>query len=200
MGKDHRLINSGNHAKEFFADMWDNITQGRTWRGEIRNRAKDGALFWCETTIVPCVGDDGKPYQYVSIRNDITERKQAEEKLKMSEARMRGLLEISPMAVSITRLADEKRVFVNQSFINMFQLSREQLKELDSNQFCQIPGEYQKLCQKVQAGEAVVNHQLGLQNAGQQPFWVLASLFMTEYEGEAAILAWFCDVTNLKQA
>ena len=199
MGKDHRLLNSGYHPKEYFEDLWQNIIQGRTWKGETRNRAKDGGLFWCETTIVPCVGDDGKPYQFVSIRNDITERKQAEEKLKLSEARMRGLLEISPMAVSIMRISDNKRVFVNQSFVNMFKISWEQLKLVDGTQFCQTPGEYQALYQKVISGESVINYHIGLQTPDQHKFWVLASLFLTEYEGESAILAWFCDVTDLKQ-
>lgn len=199
MGRDHRLINSGFHAKEYFEDMWQNILQGRTWKGEIRNRAKEGGIFWCDTTIVPCMTDDGKPYQFVSIRNDITERKQAEEKLKRSEARVRGLLEISPMAVSITRIADGKRVFINPSFATMFHVTWEQLKDVDGVHFCQKPGEYEGLYQKVTGGEAVVNYHLGLQTPDQHQFWVLASLFLTEYEGEPAVLSWFCDVTTLKK-
>ena len=199
IGKDHRIINSGFHPKEYFEEMWQNIVQGRTWRGETRNRAKDGSIFWCETTIVPCIGEDGKPYQFVSIRNDITERKQAAEKLRMSEARLRGLLEISPMAVSIMRISDSKRVFANQSFANMFKVNVDQLAQVDGAQFCQTPGEYQALCQKVTGGEPVINYHLGLQTQDQLKFWVLASLFLTEHEGEPAILAWFCDVTTLKK-
>ncbi len=197
LGKDHRLVNSGFHAKEFFADMWQNISQGRTWHAELRNRAKDGTIFWSETTIVPCVGEDGKPYQYVAIRNDITERKQAEEKLRLSEARMRGLLEISPMAVSILRLSDTRRVFANQSFLNMFKLGWDQVKEVDGAQFCQNPAEYQLLMQKAASGEQVVNQQLGLLTSDQRKFQALASLLLTEYDGESAILSWFCDLSNL---
>ncbi len=83
IGSTHKLINSNFHAKEFFLNMWQSISAGSTWEGEIRNRAKDGTHYWVHTTIVPFLDATGAPERYVAVRYDITEKKLAEDQLNI---------------------------------------------------------------------------------------------------------------------
>ncbi|KAB2492548.1 hypothetical protein ABD68_02065 [Bacillus endophyticus] len=81
IGKNHNILNSHYHPREFFVDMWRTITQKKVWKGEIKNKAKDGSYYWVDTTIVPFLNGQGKPYEYVSIRTDITPQKKAQEEI-----------------------------------------------------------------------------------------------------------------------
>lgn len=82
IGKNPRFFNSGYHSKEFFADLWQTITCGNVWKGEICNKSKDGSLHWVDTTIVPFLDKNSTPFQYIVIRYDITDRKKAENEVR----------------------------------------------------------------------------------------------------------------------
>ena len=81
IGNDHRILNSGYHSKQFFKSMWNTIRKGNVWMGEVKNKTKDGLFYWVKTTIVPFVNGEGVPYQYIAIRQDITERKKNSEQI-----------------------------------------------------------------------------------------------------------------------
>lgn len=82
LGQNHRILKSGEHLPSVFEDMWHTISHGKVWRGDVKNRKKDGSFYWVSATIVPMLGPDGLPYQYVGIRTDISANKALEQRLK----------------------------------------------------------------------------------------------------------------------
>lgn len=107
LGQDHRIINSAYHSKEFIRDLWTTIASGQVWKGELRNRAKDGSIYWVNTTIVPSLNFEGKPYQYVAIRHDITQRKLAEEQVLQQAAELQRAAQLSIVGELAAGLAHE---------------------------------------------------------------------------------------------
>lgn len=86
IGQDHRILNSGFHPREFFQEMWKTIAAGQVWHGEVKNRRRDGSFYWVESTIVPFMDGMGRPERYISVRTDITSRKELEEQLSAQRA------------------------------------------------------------------------------------------------------------------
>jgi PAS domain S-box-containing protein len=99
VGQDHRIMNSGYHSREFMKELWETISRGKVWKGEIRNRAKDGSFFWVDTTIVPFLGADDQPLQYFAIHADITARKQARLAVETISERLRLATEGSGVGI-----------------------------------------------------------------------------------------------------
>ncbi|MCL1473744.1 PAS domain S-box protein [Argonema antarcticum] len=125
VGQDHRIINSSYHSQEFIQNLWSTIKSGKIWKGEIRNKAKDGSLYWVNTTIVPLLGEGGKPLQYLAIRFDITDRKRAEEEQQKLIAVIESCSDFIGMAT-----LDGHPIFLNEAGQNMVGIEgMEELKQ-----------------------------------------------------------------------
>jgi len=133
IGQTHRLVNSGYHPTSFFKEMWNTIGSGKVWRGEICNRAKNGYIYWVESTIAPFLNEEGRPVQYLAIRFDITARKEAEISL---QAKTEELDQFFSVALDLLCIADNEGHFrrLNRQWERTLGYS---LKELEGAKFLQ---------------------------------------------------------------
>ncbi len=119
LGQDHRILSSGFHPKSFFREMWETLSQGKVWTGEVRNRAKDGSIFWVRMVISPIAGPDGKIKRYLAIQRDVTKEKELQERVQEAELRYRELLnEVNLIAVGLD-VSGEVR-FMNAAAVRFF--------------------------------------------------------------------------------
>ncbi len=102
LGQTHRLVNSGYYPQSFFQNLWSTILQGEVWRGEVCNRAKDGSIYWVDSTIVPFLDHQGKPVQFLAVRFNITARKTAEIALQSSNALLSTISQAQAQFITAT--------------------------------------------------------------------------------------------------
>ena len=125
IGQSHRILKSGLHPPAFFDDLWSTIASGKVWQGEVCNRRKDGERYWVSSTIVPYLDEHGLPYQYVSVRTDITELKRSVEQNRL----LAGAMEQTDEGVFIVdaKQPEIPLIYVNHAFVQMTGYARDEL-------------------------------------------------------------------------
>jgi PAS domain S-box-containing protein len=133
IGENHRLVNSGHHDRAFWEEMWGCISMGRSWRGELCNRARDGSLYWVDSIISPVMDGEGQVEKFISIRTDITERKRlaadverAHRQLEKNEAFLRNLADHLPVRIAYLDREGHYK-FVNATYCEYLGRRREDI-------------------------------------------------------------------------
>jgi PAS domain S-box-containing protein len=164
VGKTHKIINSGYHPKEFFVDLWKTISAGRVWRGEVCNRNKLGKIYWVFTTIVPFLDELGKPVQFLSIRYEITELKEAQRVISDQQEKLVAasrLSAIGEMAAAITHEINNPlgvilgRVEMLKSMLQDQILNREEIQHVADT--IEVTG--QRIAKIVKSMKTMAHHQ-----------------------------------------
>ncbi|MBK8395824.1 MAG: PAS domain-containing protein [Leptospiraceae bacterium] len=126
LGQNHRIINSGYHDKSFWQDLWKTISSGKVWKGEVKNRAKDGSEYWVSSVINPIFDETGKIIYYLSIRQNITDRKKVELELEAAKQKLDSIfVEMEDVVWSVS-LPDYKMLFMTPSAVKLYEIPYEE--------------------------------------------------------------------------
>ena len=137
IGQNHNILNSGYHTKEFFQEMWQTISSGRIWKGEVKNKAKDGSEYYVESSIIPFM-KEGKPYQYLSIRYDSTEKVLNKLELETQKQFYEFILNNLPADLAVFS-PDHKYLFINPAGIKNNEIRNFMIGK-DDFDYCQLKG------------------------------------------------------------
>jgi len=204
LGENHRKINSGFHPPEFFKDMWKDILAGKIWKGEIQNKAKDGSIYFVQSSIIPFM-KDGKPYQFVAIRYESTEKVVAKLAIEEQKQFYETILNNIPGNVAVFDIKGNY-IFINPNTVKDATL-RKWLIGKNNYDYCTYRGLSMDLAIERdnqfkllrENGKAISTVEKRQTNEGQTAY-TNSNLILHEYKGEKLMIAYAIDITELKNA
>ena len=192
LGKNPRLLKSDKTSQDLYASLWQTILEGKVWRGEIRNRKKNGELYWGSASIAPVTDDTGTVTHFVSMTDDITERKRMEDALADEGEQLNMILDNSPVGIAIS--VDGIFCYANRNMVEMTGL-----KEGDpASRMYAIPAERERSIEILKSDGIVKNSETKINGANGEIRDSLLTLHPTNYQGRSSILGCIIDVSDLK--
>ena len=191
IGKDHTVVNSGFHSKAFMTALWKTITEGGIWRGELKNRAKDGSTYWVDTTIVPFTDKQGEIYQFVAIRTDITVQ-------KLSAQYSRSLIEAS-LDPLVTINTEGQMTDMNQAMQHIIGKTHEELIGTDFKDYFTDPQKAREVYQEVFAKGFVTDYPLIIIDDKLTPVLFNGSVYKDEESNVLGAVVVARDMTEQKR-
>ena len=197
----YSVLATGHHPPEFFAELWQTVRAGFEWRGEMSNRRKDGSEYWIELTVVPLPAEGNLPRRYVGLGSDITRIVEAEQQLRSSEARFRGLTETISAAVILYK--GGPMLYVNRAMERLTGYSRAELLQMSFFDLAH-PSVRDLLQERAAArlrGEAMpATYEAPFVTKAGKTIWMEITAARIEYEGGYAGLGTAIDITERKRA
>jgi len=224
IGRTHAMLKSDLHNADFYKNLWQTISSGDVWNGEICNRAKDGTLYWVNSTIIPARGQNGRIATYVAIRHDITAKKILEQKhqktlqdlQKMTFDLQSKIRESETLFQSMTEGvvvhdADGRIIQFNQAALNILGLSANQAQDCNSFAACwhmvrengqPFPAEEHPVVLAISQGLCQTNVMMGIQRSPDDLRWIIINaspIFESGSSKASRALATFRDITDQRQ-
>jgi PAS domain S-box-containing protein len=203
VGKNPRLLKSGENSPETYADMWATIKTGNVWHGELINRRKDGTFYNEELSITPVTEQSGSIGHFIAIKKDITLRKAAEEALKISEGQHRLLFDSNPFPVYVYDLETLRFLAVNKAAITHYGYSKEEFLDgltlKDLRPAGDIPELLNRVSRVVKGGSTVARPSRHCKRDGTE-LWVEITSHYLEFAGQPAEIVLVNDITKRKLA
>ena len=199
-GKNLRLLNSGFLTAADWKTFWSTISSGTPWRGEVRNKAKDGSFFWIYLVVAPVFGENHKPTSYLGISFDITERKQAEEALAKAKESADRIVDAMPIPTAVTRMDDGAIIRFNMAMQEFHQVDAEAFSNMHPSQWYSSPEERKTLIEILRNEGLIQNHEIDLIRFGTGEVRnCLVSFIPISYDGIDCLIGSIIDITTMRQ-
>ena len=198
LGKNPRILNSGNMDPAIYKDLWKTLKQGKPWTGELENRRKNGELFWEFVSISPIRNNYGIPSHYIAIKEDVTERRLMETELREREYIQSTLMSKLPVGLVIVDESSRTIERVNPAAAQLFGDPVEEIIGSPCNKFICTSGDHQ--CPILDLGQEMDNSERQIVGSQNNPLTVLKTVTKLSIKGKNKLLECFVDISKRIEA